>query len=111
MTYAVANSTLTGAAVMPSENSEVSPVLSLVAVAVIQPFAGRPPGTSRLMVALPLESVVTASAPTASGPVQSRMDRRARLVKNWIRKLSFGRLFKVAWIEPVFPLTAETITG
>ncbi len=68
VSVATANCTVTGWAGRSRENSEVSPVLRLVAVAVIQPLAGMPAAGLRLESALPSTSVVTVCEPSSVCP-------------------------------------------
>src|SRR5271157_4581166 len=112
------NCTLTGIAETALENSEVSPVEVLVAVAVTQVFAGRLLDGVNEMAAFPwpvgeeLLEVVTVVDPIGVCPWPKPEGSGTRLVKNWIRNDMPGRLFRVPWIElDVPPPTAVVRTG
>ena len=83
---------------MSCANSEVSPVVRLVAVADRTTPAGMPRRESRSIVALPLASVVTWVEPNAVCPWPYPHGSAVGLVKNWIRKVVLGTLFSVPWM-------------
>src|SRR5271157_3926633 len=92
---AVRNCSLTGSAETALENSEVSPVRLLVAVAVTQMFAGRLLDGVNGMSAIPLPFVVTIVEPIGVCPWPKPEGSGIRLVKNWIRKGVLGMLASV----------------
>ena len=82
---AVEKATLTACAETALENAEVSPVLSLVAVTVTQVPTARPLDRLKLIVAMPLASVVTVVEPRNVWPWPKPDGSGTRLLKNWIR--------------------------
>ena len=86
----VTNWTLTGRAETALENSEVSPVATLVAVAVTQVFAESPLVGENEKVALPWPSVVTRFEPIGVCPWPNPEGSGIWFVKNWIRNVVVG---------------------
>ena len=83
---------------MSCANSEVSPVVRLVAVADRTNPCGNAEAERRSIPALPLASVVTWVEPNPVCPWPYPLGSAVELVKNWIRKVMLGRLFSVPWI-------------
>ena len=108
---ASANETLTPAAATAFENPDESPVTQLVAVTVINVPIARPLATLKLIVAVPSGPVVTTVEPRNVWPWPTPEGSAIRLLKNWIRKLVFGRLVsEPTTLLPVPPpLTPVTI--
>lgn len=102
---------VTGSAETALENSEVSPVRVLVAVAVTQRFAGRLFSGTNVMGVLPLALVVTVVEPIEVCPWPKPEGSSIWLVKNWIRNEVLGRLFRVAWIELDVPPPIAYVWG
>jgi hypothetical protein len=100
---------------LASENSEVSPVASLVAVAVMNCPTG---AASRLVVKAkvpvsPLVLVVTCISPRKALPSQKPEASASGLLKNWMVKVLPGVLLRLPVIVVVLSgnLFAEVISG
>src|SRR5271157_6210796 len=95
---------------MSFANSEVSPVDRLVAVADSTTPCGKAKAERRLIVALPLASVVTWVEPNPVCPWPYPLGSAVGLVKNWIRNEVLGRLFSVPWMCVIDPFDVSVVT-
>src|SRR5262249_39625786 len=105
--FVTLNGRVTSAAAMSWENSELSPVLRLVAVALTWVPTGKAMGTAARITPLPLASVVTVTEPIIVWPWPNPDVAATAFEKNWTRKL----VPAVPWIVPrTFELSLPEMT-
>src|SRR4051794_28736651 len=103
MYEAAANCTMTGVLDATSENSDVSLLVRLVAVALTRTLFGTTEVSEAMIGALPAPSVVTRIEPIGLAPWPYPDRVVAVFEKNSTRKLVFGRLVRLPWTLVLAP--------